>query len=123
MFNDAPPRRRRTRAQIETDEKAWADLLRRHFEEALGTLGNPKFVQSNQLLAAMYRRSDMALSLGAFRRHAERQMGELGYRKVPNEKARDGRWRANGENFYVYARKAVKRVNRETLSEELGWRI
>lgn len=121
-FVDRPLKRRSSR-EVELEREDYRLLVERHFRDAMTTLGWPRYVQSNVLLAAVYRLPVVAISAEAFKLHSVRVMGVLGWDRVRNPGAKDGRWRVAGENFYVYGKRPVKESKnmRRRLGRYLGW--
>lgn len=118
--------KRRKPHEIAFEKKAWEERIDNHFRRAMDEMKNNDgewrdYVQSNWLLQMMLQAPETNLPERILRLHTERSMGVLGYTKMLNPCAKDGRFRSLNEHFYVYRRKTSPEIGKEKLKHELGW--
>jgi hypothetical protein len=114
-------RKRRKPNEVEFDNQQRQERLDKHFKRAMKDFGWPNYVQSNSILNAMAFSEERNLSERLLRYNFESAMNRLGWVKVPNPKSKDGRWSACGENFFVYSKRGMEKVEKSELKQVLGW--
>ncbi|HEY6020010.1 MAG TPA: hypothetical protein VIY48_08950 [Candidatus Paceibacterota bacterium] len=118
--------KRRKRSEIEFEKKQWEERIDNHFRRSMDEMKRPDgewpdYVQSNWLLQVVCFSPETNLPETVLRPHTERSMGALGYTKMLNPCAKDGRFRSLNEHFFVYRRVTAPIIGKAQLKQELGW--
>jgi hypothetical protein len=116
--NNRDRRKRRTKEQIQADEKAWIEGIDGAFKISLQENGWPDYIQSDFLLEYAAPHHQYYYSL---RRNMKKSMARIGYTVLINPNSKDGRWKAFGKNVFVFRRNDVDELNAEQLKEKLEW--
>lgn len=118
--------KRRKPSEIAFEKKQWEERIDNHFRRSMDELKNSEgkwldYVQSNWLIDIAFRSEETNLPDRVLRVHTERSMRALGYIKMLNPCAKDGRWRNLNEHFFVYRMETSPIIGKEKLKHELTW--
>ena len=116
--NNRDKRTRRTKAQVQADQKAWDDAIDSAFRCSLDGADWPDYVQSDLLLDDAAPHHD---NYYALRHNMKSSMERIGYAYMWNERTKDGRWKAMGKNVGVYKRKSCPDIGYDKLKPIMEW--
>lgn len=120
LFNDdwGERAKRRKSWEVARARKSWEEKIDERFRSALDRLKWQGIVSSEQLLNIVVCDPNFETHgvSGVLKANMTKSMKRLGYFKLINEKAKDGRWKVEGFNVTVY----VNEKARTTLNDESG---
>ena len=116
--NNRDRRKRRKHSEVVAERKAWADGIDDAIRKGIEAVGAGEYVQGDAIL--MYAIPHHAFYY-ALVKNFSKSMKRLGYIKLVNKKAKDGRWRCLNKSVTLFKKIGAKDIEMDEVKKILQW--